>query len=624
MLTRNDEIAIPVVCYNYLDKPQSVSLTLQPQDWFESQSPETVTLDLGANEVASGYFRIKARRVGTHMLTVTAKGSQTGDAIQRQIRVSPDGAPVESLTDGTLTTAAEHTFDIPDHAIADSQQLLLKFYPSTFSEIVEGLDGILRMPSGCFEQTSSAAYPNVMALLYMKNTNQVTPEIEIKARKFITAGYQRLLTFEVAGGGFDWFGHPPANELLTAYGVLEFTDMAKVHNVDPAVIDRASRWLVSRQNADGSWSSGRGVHTWNAVDNKLMATAYIAWALAEAGHRGPEINKALSFLRSNINATDQSYTLALAANAFCGFNKNDPFGRELVRRLHDSFIRESETAHITSTGTSATYSTGVCLEIETTALATLAIIRSNQFPNTAKKALTWLSQQKDSHGTWHSTQATILAMKALIAGTGHALPGDSSMTIQIDVNGQSVDSVNISPANSDLLHTVSLTQHLRGGANTISIEKDGDDQIAYRLVGAYWLPQAARPAPADEELTIDIEYDRTSLAVDDTLTCTVDVTANTPAPINMAIIDLGIPPGFAVDAGAFEHLIESGMIAKYELTSNQCILYVRNIQPKKTLHFEYRLRARYPIRAKAPPARVYEYYNPQNEAQTQPVEIVVE
>lgn len=66
------------------------------------------------------------------------------------------------------------------------------------------------------------------------------------------------------------------------------------------------------------------------------------------------------------------------------------------------------------------------------------------------------------------------------------------------------------------------------------------------------------------------------------------------------------------------------MVAKYELTSNQCIIYVRNIQPKKTLHFEYRLTARYPIRAKAPPARVYEYYNPQNEAQTQPVEIVVE
>ena len=86
----------------------------------------------------------------------------------------------------------------------------------------------------------------------------------------------------------------------------------------------------------------------------------------------------------------------------------------------------------------------------------------------------------------------------------------------------------------------------------------------------------------------------------------------------------GIPPGFAVDAGAFEHLIESGMIAKYELTSNQCILYVRNIQPKKTLHFQYQLRARYPIRAKAPASHVYEYYNPQNKAQTQPVEIVVE
>jgi len=50
----------------------------------------------------------------------------------------------------------------------------------------------------------------------------------------------------------------------------------------------------------------------------------------------------------------------------------------------------------------------------------------------------------------------------------------------------------------------------------------------------------------------------------------------------------------------------------------------RDIQPKKTLRFQYRLRACYPIRAKAPAAHVYEYYNPGNEARTRPVEIVVQ
>jgi len=75
-----------------------------------------------------------------------------------------------------------------------------------------------------------------LALDYLKSTKQLIPEIEIKARKYINAGYQRLLTFEVPGGGFDWFGRSPAHINLTAYGLLEFTDMSKIHPVDPQVI----------------------------------------------------------------------------------------------------------------------------------------------------------------------------------------------------------------------------------------------------------------------------------------------------------------------------------------------------------------------------------------------------
>ena len=57
-------------------------------------------------------------------------------------------------------------------AIEGSPKMILKIYPSTFSQIVEGLDGIFRMPYGCFEQTSSTTYPNVLALDYLKRTGR--------------------------------------------------------------------------------------------------------------------------------------------------------------------------------------------------------------------------------------------------------------------------------------------------------------------------------------------------------------------------------------------------------------------------------------------------------------------
>ena len=46
---------------------------------------------------------------------------------------------------------------------------------------------------------------------------------------------------EVAGGGFSLFGQAPADRMLTAYGLMEFTDMARVHPVDEAIVDRAAR-----------------------------------------------------------------------------------------------------------------------------------------------------------------------------------------------------------------------------------------------------------------------------------------------------------------------------------------------------------------------------------------------
>ena len=56
---------------------------------------------------------------------------------------------------------------IPENAVPGSVKAFIKFHPGGFSQLVEGLDAIFRMPNGCFEQTSSTTYPNVLALDYL-------------------------------------------------------------------------------------------------------------------------------------------------------------------------------------------------------------------------------------------------------------------------------------------------------------------------------------------------------------------------------------------------------------------------------------------------------------------------
>ena len=144
---------------------------------------------------------------------------------------------------------------------------------------------MLRMPCGCFEQTSSSTYPNVLALDYMKRTKKLTPEVHAKAEGYIANGYQRLLTFEVPGGGFSWFGNAPANKILTSYGLMEFSDMSKVHDVDPKVIQRTQQWLARQQQPDGSWKPDTAFINEGATNrfnnDVLRITAYVAWSLAD-------------------------------------------------------------------------------------------------------------------------------------------------------------------------------------------------------------------------------------------------------------------------------------------------------------------------------------------------------
>ncbi len=143
---------MPVVVYNYLDKPQTVELKLVGGKWFKLLGEPAQKVELAAGEVRSVGFRIRAEKVGRFELEVSARGSGVSDAVKRPIEVSPDGRPVEQVFNGTLRQPAEITSAAPRQAIEGSVRAIVKIYPSSFSQVVEGLDAIFQRPYGCFEQ----------------------------------------------------------------------------------------------------------------------------------------------------------------------------------------------------------------------------------------------------------------------------------------------------------------------------------------------------------------------------------------------------------------------------------------------------------------------------------------
>ena len=82
------------------------------------------------------------------------------------------------------------------------------------------------------------------------------------------------------------------------------------------------------------------------------------------------------------------------------------------------------------------------------------------------------------------------------------------------------------------------------------------------------------------------------------------------------MVDLGIPPGFDLLSEDLQSMQEKtagrkgGRLEKFSLTATQAILYFDSIGAGETVKVHYRLRAKYPVRARTFQSRVYEYYDP--------------
>ncbi len=631
-LTQGDMVSIPVAVYNYASQTGDVDLKIEPGDWFSLDGAGERSVSVGAGQVGSSQFTIVAEKIGKFKLTLSGRmkgGSQREDTVVREIEVVPNGEAKEIVYSGRVDSSVHHTVRFPETSIRDASKIFVRLYPGPLSQVIEGMDSILRMPYGCFEQTSSATYPNVLALDYMKRTKKLTPEIHAKAEGFVATGYQRLLTFEVPGGGFSWFGSAPANKILTAYGLMEFHDMAKVYDVDPQVIARTSDWLVRQQQPDGSWKPDTQFINEGATNrfntDVVRITAYITWALESADYKGPAIEKAMQFVEKHLDSKMDAYTLAVVANFAVENGKDSEFARRALEMLRDAATEKGEFAWWSADETGV-YATGDSAAVETTGLALQAFLKAGGYTDVVRKSLAWVTSKKNGDGSWGTTQATIMALQALLKASEQS-GTDARGTVEILLDGKTVSTLEINKENNDLFHQFVLPQTNRDRDNEIEIRFSGKGGMAYQIAGRYFVPW--QQATTREALAIEVKYDRTRLAQDEIVRGTAKIHNNLDKTAKMVMVDLGIPPGFELLSEDLQKMVEktagakSGQLEKFSMTATQAILYFDSIAPRDSFEVQYRMRAKYPIHAQAFSSRVYEYYSPNINGTAKPMHFEV-
>ncbi len=140
-----------------------------------------------------------------------------------------------------------------------------------------------------------------------------------------------MISFWCPDRGYEWFGHNPGHEALTAYGLLHFADMAKVRTVDQNMFATTRAWLMRQRDGKGGFTrKARSSHSW--IEDQDSSNAYIVWALMETGESATNLKAELALLKEVADKSHNSYVVALAANALdIAGDKNE--SQKLMRRL---------------------------------------------------------------------------------------------------------------------------------------------------------------------------------------------------------------------------------------------------------------------------------------------------
>lgn len=524
------------------------------------------------------------------------------DRVTRNMAVKPLGFPLEVgfgglIGDGDTVT---HELTIPAALVKGSVNTRIVIYPTPLASMTEALARLIREPCGCFEQTSSSTYPLVMAQQYFMSHQDVDPTLIERSAGMLEKGYQRLIGYECKTGGFEWFGNDPGHDALTAYGLMEFTDMAQVRYVDSAMLRRTSDWLLKQRDGTGGFQrKTRTLHTWLA--DPEVAYTYDTWALLEAGVDA-DLSKEVAWVRKAAEETDNTYVMALAANVFSRAGEKE--GEEHM--LDKLAGRQASNGSVEGATVSVVGSGGESLRIETTSLAATAWLRNPKYTQNVERAIKYLAEVCKG-GRFGSTQSTILALRAIVAyDKAHAKP-TSPGTLQLIVDGKPVgDPVIFTNDTQGAIELASIGELLTVGNHQIQVVMEGGSDMPYSITADYntLTPNSSQRCKLHLKVVLaDSKIDE-GVATEANVTVINKTDEKIPTPT--AII--GIPAGLEVRHDQLKELVAAGKIAAYEVIGREVVLYWLGMEAEQRVDLSISLIAAVPGTYTGPASRAYLYY----------------
>jgi len=662
ILTEGDRIHLPVVIRNYSAKSQSLETELKAESWFSALSAPRQSVTVAANSDASTIFSFRVdHSVRKGKQRVTAHNAETGDAVEREVLVHPDGEEISSSVAQVLAGRNNSLeIEIPDNAIPGSIDAELRIYPNLIAHVLDAIHGIGQRPAGCAEQITSVAYVSLMGLRVLAKANHSNDpsnpraQLAVSAKKAVQDAYSQLVDLQQSDGGFPYWQSKVSNLALTAY-VLRFLEAASEFiDVDRRVMSRAAAYVVARQSKTGAWLSHRWGQEKDVED--LNLTAYMTRTLAPAVEAKSTIKASdkeqqnikdqqaveasfrlgMKYLEDQIDFWKDPYLVGNYAMAAAASDNSEYVARS--RSLLTSLAHREGIATYWNLEANTTpfYGWGNTGRLETTALAVEALAKLQERNPDAETALQvsrglqYLLGHRDRYSVWYSTQATENVIEAMIAAMP---PGDERAgpsEADILVNGHRVSTMQLRDASAIVgPATLELAPYLHTGHNSVQVVRGANSSAMNALViASHYIPWKDSHSTGVENfvsgdtraLRLKVGYDHTDPTPDETVKCHVETERIGFRGYGMMLAEIGLPPGSEVDRESLETARESSSVQGYEVQPDRVVFYV---WPEASgSKFEFRFRLRYGMDAMTAPSLLYDYYNPEANVAMVPVHFV--
>ena len=361
------------------------------------------------------------------------------------------------------------------------------------------------------------------------------------------------------------------------------------------------------------------------ADGVLSTDRRVAWLLLlscapgaiTGAFGGFDIAWVLGSVLVRAMASDDPYFVALAANALA--NRKAPGAKGLLDRLASM---QAEDGRLAGKKMSITSSTGPNLDVETTALAAMAFATDPaRLPN-AERAIRWIVAHRQGGG-FGATQATILALRALVEHGRASRRTASDHDLTLTVNGREVVTRHVGAgASGAIVFERDLVDSLVPGENRIEIATTGAEALPWAIALRYHT--TAPPSDPDCAVEVSTALDRGTIHEGETARLDVRLRNRRDQGVPMTLARVGLPAGLEPRPEQLKEWKEQGLVDAYETRPREVTLYFRGLAPEAEKRLALDLVAAIPGEFEGPATSAYLYYSDDRKAWAKPVRVRID